>query len=154
MTSSKRAFTMIELLVVVGMLAVLMAAMGTSVSMARERARTEKARAEVKIVAQAIYAYENWNSDHELPVRTRQDCDKSSIGFLLGSGESAANGDKIPALLMAALRSDGKMVDPWGTPYKVTIKQSSMSLKASAAASDLKTGYYLPNWYRIGKEER
>ena len=157
MTSSKRGFTLVELLVVVGMIAVLMGAITTSVSGANERARIQKATSEVKVVTQAILAYENWDQGggrRELPTLNKQDVEKGSIGFILGDGGDAASGGKIPVLLMAALSSGGKMIDPWGTPYKVTIKENSFSIKPGAASSSLQTGFFLPNWYRVGRSER
>lgn len=144
-------------MVVVAMIALISGAMVTSVASARERARVQKATAEVKVVAQAILAYENWDQGsgrHELPTLNEQDADKSSIGFILGDGGQAESGGKIPVMLMAALTAGGKMLDPWGTPYKVTIKESSISMRAGSASGSLQTGYYLPNWYRLGEGER
>ncbi len=157
MILSKKGFTLVELLVVVGMIAVIMGALSTSVTAANERARVQKALSEVKVISQAILAYENYDQGggrHELPTRTKQDVDKSSIGFLLGDGGQAESGGQIPVLLMAALRDGTKMYDPWGTPYKVTIKQKSFSIKPGAATGSLRTGFYLPNWYRLTEGER
>ena len=61
MTLNKRGFTLIELLVVVAMIAVVMGAISTSFSAARTRAKIEKATSEVKVISQAILAYETWN---------------------------------------------------------------------------------------------
>lgn len=157
MISTKRAFTLVELMVVVAMIALISGAMVTSVAAARERARVQKAAAEVKVVAQAILAYENWDQGsgrHELPTFNERDADSDSLGFILGDGGQAQSGGKIPVMLMAALTSGGKMLDPWGTPYKVTIKESSLSMRAGSASGSLQTGYYLPNWYRLGEGER
>jgi len=157
MTLSKKGFTLVELLVVVSMLAIVMGALTTSVTSANERARKQKALAEVKAVSQAILAYENYdqgNGRHELPALKEQDADKGSIGFLLGDGGEAESGGKIPVLLMAALSSGGKMLDPWGTPYKVTIKEKVFQVKAGAASGNLQTGCFLPNWYRLSEGER
>ena len=52
----------------------------------------------------------------------------------------------MPALLMAQLRNGGKIVDPWGMPYKITIKGHSVNVNFNA--KQLWTGYYLPNLYR------
>lgn len=157
MISSKRAFTLVELMVVVAMIAVISAAMVTSVASARERARIQKATTEVKAVSQAILAYENWDQGsgrHELPTLSNREADINSIGFILGDGGQAQSGGKIPAMLMAALTSGGKMLDPWGTPYRVTIKESSVSLRPGSAAGSLQAGFFMPNWYRLGEGER
>ena len=152
-----RGFTLVELLVVVGMIAVIIAALTTAVAGAQERARVQKALSEVKVVSQAILAYENYDQGggrHELPTLNKQPANKSSIGFILGAGGDAQSGGKIPVMLMAALTSGGDMLDPWGTPYRVTIKESSFSIKPGAASGNLQTGFFLPNWYRLGKGER
>ena len=153
----KRGFTLVELLVVVAMIAIIIAAISTAVAGANERAKVQKALAEVKVVSQAIMAYENWDQGggrHELPTLNKQDADKGSIGFILGDGGDAQSGGKIPVMLMAALTSGGKMLDPWGTPYKVTIKENAFSIRAGAASGSLQTGFFMPNWYRVGRGER
>lgn len=151
MTSSKRAFTLVELLVVVGMIALILGAMSTSFSSSRERARIQRATSDVKVISQAILAYENWGrgGKFELPTMERADADAGTLGFLLGR-EGAETGGKIPVMLMAQLQG-GKMRDPWGTPYKVTIRQGTVS---AAQSVNLWTGYYLPNFYRLGMGER
>lgn len=157
MISNKKAFTLVELLVVVAMIAVILGAISTAVSGAMERARTQKALSEVKVVTQAILAYENWDQGggrHELPTLNKQDVEKSTIGFILGNGGEAESGGKIPVMLMAALTSGGKMLDPWGTPYKVTIKERAFQIKAGASSGSLQSGFFLPNWYRRGRGER
>jgi len=154
MTLTKRGFTLIELLVVVAMIAIILGALSTSVSAAQSRARTQKAEAEVKAITQAILGYENWNKDNELEVMTDQDADSGSLGFLLGNeaGTAAEGGQatKIPVLLMAQLKGGGKMLDPWGTPYKITIKKGTVDATASVTLS---TGFALPNYYRLTPEE-
>ena len=152
MISNKRGFTLIELLVVVAMIAIILGAMTTSVSAARERARIQKAVNDVKVISQAILAYENWARDknYELPTfESEVDADSQNLKFLLGD-EAAASGGKIPAMLMAQLRN-GKMLDPWGHPYKVRIKEGHV---AAAQGINLSTGYFLPNFFRLGKGER
>lgn len=146
MTLTERGFTLIELMVVVAMIMILIAAMGTAVSGAQERARVQKATAEVKVITQAILAYEN-EKDHELTPMTRENCNRSTLGFLLGQETSDA-GNKIPVLLMAALSSGGDMLDPWGHPYKVTIKAKKPQ-KIDVMEGAMKTGFHLPNFYRL-----
>ena len=152
MISNKRGFTLIELLVVVGMIAIILGSMTTSVSAARERARVQKAVNDVKVISQAILAYENWarEKNYELPTfESEVDADNQNLKFLLGD-EAAASGGKIPAMLMAQLRN-GKMLDPWGHPYKVRIKVGSVD---AAQGVNLTTGYFLPNYFRLSQKER
>ncbi|MBQ3672077.1 MAG: prepilin-type N-terminal cleavage/methylation domain-containing protein [Kiritimatiellae bacterium] len=150
--TSKRAFTLIELLVVVAMIAIIMGAMTTSVTASQQRARIQKATAEVNVISQAILAYENYAANHELEELNDVDADATSLGFLLGK-ESGETGDKIPALLMASLTSGGTMRDPWGQPYKIRIKRGNIQPQNSMSSLE-KTGYYLPNFYRLSAEER
>ena len=154
--NGKNGFTLVELLVVVGMLAVLLAALTTSVTAARHRTRVQKATSDVKVIAQAILAYENYNKsgdDYRLPTMDKAEASKKNLGFLLGTG-TTEGGDRLPVLLEAALSSAGVIKDPWGHPYYVTIKSQTMSLKISTASSNIKAGYSLPNVYRISEDER
>lgn len=157
MTSNKNGFTLIELMVVVGMIAILMSAFGLSVSSARERARVQKATADVKVVSQAILAYENYeqgDDNFELPTLNDQDADAGSLGFLIGEGGSAESGGKIPVLLMASLTGGQKLRDPWGTPYKIKIQEKTVTPRFKTATGSMQTGYYLPNFYRLTEDER
>ena len=151
----KRAFTLVELLVVIAMIAILTGAVGTSVSGARARARVMKATAEVKEMTNAILAYENYarGGNYELEAMD-QDASVSSVGFILGKGEAADSGAKIPVLYNGAVDADGVLRDPWGTPYKVKIKEGTVQSISSTAASSMSTGYMLPNFYMLSMEER
>lgn len=153
MKSTKKAFTLVELLVVLGIVAMIMAAFTTSIASAQQRAKIQRATGEVKAISQAILAYENYDQNNELPSMTNQDADKGSIGFLIGDGGNAESG-KIPALLMAQLSSGGKMLDPWNTPYKISIKPSTASVKLNSASGTMQTGFYFPNFFRLSAEER
>lgn len=150
----RSGFTLVELLVVIGMIALIMGAMTTSVNGARKRARVQKALNDVKVVSQAILAYENYASGYELPTMNRQPVGRGSLGFLLGDGDAPKSGGKLPVLLEAALTEGGQMLDPWGHPYLVTIKKGSASMKTRTVTGALNTGYYLPNYYRISESER
>ena len=154
MTSNKKGFTLIELLVVVAMIAIIMGAMTTSVTASQQRARIQKASTEVKVISQAILAYENYSrgGSFELEELNDVDADSTSLGFLLGR-ETAESGGRI-TLLMASLASGGTMRDPWGTPYKVKIKAGNADVRIDSANSTLNTGYWLPNYYRLSAEER
>lgn len=152
MNSNKKGFTLVELLVVVGMLAVLMGSMTYSVNSAREKSRVQKATAEVKIVSQAILAYENYarSNGEDLPSLSDAEANMSSLGFLLGDGETSS-GSRIPVLLQASLRNGSTMLDPWGTPYRIKITETALPAPGSG---DLQTGFFLPNLYRLSEGER
>lgn len=153
MKSTKSAFTLVELLVVLGIVAMIMAAFTSSMASAQQRAKISRATSEVKLISQAILSYENYDQGNELPSMANQDADQGSIGFLIGNGGASKSG-KIPALLMAQLSSGGKMLDPWGTPYKISIKPGNASVKLTSASGTMQTGYYLPNFFRLSAEER
>ena len=156
MTLNRRGFTLVELLVVVAMVGVLLTALSTSVAGAMQRAKIQKATGDVKVITQAILAYENYShgGDHELPTMTRTDADAGSLGFLVGGGGSADSGGNIPVLLMAAFRSGGRIVDPWGTAYKVTIRGADADVRIVSASSSMQTIFQYPNFYRLSPEER
>ena len=156
MTSTEKGFTLIELLVVIAMLAVIIGAISTSVTAAQQRARIQKATADVKTVSQAILAYENYGHGgrYELPLMNDAEADSSSLAFLVGEGGAAESGGNIPALLMTAARSGTKLRDPWGTPYRITIKKGGANVRIDSASGTMKTGFYLPNWYHLTEAER
>lgn len=156
MISNKRGFTLVELLVVLGIIATLMAALTVSISGAQERARIQKAASEVKVISQAILAYENYSRGGKFQLEPVEKgiCDQSTLGFLLGQGKNADSGGKIPVLLMQALSAGGKMLDPWGSPYMVTIRKGDAQVKIESANGSMKTGYLLPNFYRLSALER
>lgn len=157
MTLTKRGFTLIELLVVVAMLAILMGSVGASVSGAQERAREQKATADVKVISQAILAYENYergNANFELPTMEDEDATADNLSFLLGEGEQAKSGGNIPVLLSAALQGGKSLVDPWGKPYRIKIRETNVQPKFKTATGQMQTGFYLPNFYRISETER
>jgi len=85
-----------------------------------------------------------------MPTMTDAEADAGTIGFLIGNASS----DKVPALLMASLQGGGKMRDPWGTPYKITIKQGKASLALKVAGGSMTMQYFLPNFNRLNEGER
>lgn len=152
----RAGFTLVELLVVVGMIAIILAAFVSSMTAAQNRARVQKATAEVHAIEQAILAYENYQNGDLSLVKNMKDqpADSGSLGFLFGDATSKLTSEKLPVLLMASLQAGGAMNDPWGHPYRVTIQKTSASVKMSTASSELQTGYNLPNFYRLQKDER
>jgi len=152
MRSTRKAFTLVELMVVLSVVGMLIGSLTVSVSNAQQRAKVSKAESEVKIISQAILAYENYKN--ELPTMTDRDADSGAIGFLIGDGGNADSGGKIPALLMASLSGGGKMTDPWNTPYKISIKPGSAGVKMEGASQMMQTGFWTPNFYRLDGEER
>jgi len=154
----KKAFTLVELLVVVGMIAVLMGAMTVSVKNAQNRGRTSKATQEAKEITNAILAYEQFAVGHTLEKYANgswSDCTEGSMKMILG-GEKGASGETIPVLYNAAIVG-GSLRDPWGRPYQFMI-QKSASLSSGDGTGmgnvNFKTSPALPNFFRLTDKER
>ena len=150
----RRGFTLIELMVVLAMAAVIISALTTAVTEARERAKIERARSEASIMTQAILAYENYDKDVSLPLMEDAVADKSNLKFIIGEGAQTEAGDAIPALMLAQLRTGGVMRDPWYTPYRITIRSGKANIRLRNTSGKLYTGYFLPNFYNLNEEER
>lgn len=149
---TRRGFTLIELLVVIAMIAILAGAMTTSVSGARARAKISRAETESREMTNAILAYANYTDDGSLSsvVMNNTPASRSSLAFILGEG--SRGGSKVPVLYNAAMRSDGRILDPWGKPYRVTVK--SGDTVSPAPVNGLQTGLFFPNWHRLKEDER
>lgn len=140
----KKAFTLVELIVVIAIIAILMASIGASVRKAQLRSRVARAEAEANEITNAIRAYENF-VDTGIPERGDVDADESSLGFILGDGTDRA-GNKIPVLYNASVVA-GKIRDPWGTPYRVRVTAMSSEDANDQVARGMETGVFLPNRY-------
>lgn len=126
----KSGFTLVELLVVIGMLMLLAGAITTSVSGAHRRAKIQQAKVETQEMTKAILSYENFGKSYSLAdhVMENQVATEQNLGFILGKEKMQNNGQgQVPILFNAAVKKSGKILDPWGNPYYVTIKQDSLS---------------------------
>lgn len=150
MNFKRKGFTLVELMVVMSILALLMTAMTVSVTRARRTAQIRKAQTDVGVVSQAILAYENYTKDG-LPTLNDAEVDTGNLGFLFGEGGDAEFDGKNVVLLQSGL-TNGRMLDPWGTPYRVKITKGTINVPSPMR--QLETGYMLPNIDRLTKEER
>ena len=144
----KRAFTLVELLVVIGMLAILMGAMGTSVAKSRTRAMIARATQETREMTNAILAYENYAPNRSLDSVANggwATATEGSLGMIFGEAPTES-GSPLPVLY------NGSTVDPWGRSYEFIIKKAGNI--ASKSADGFITAPSLPNFYRLSDEER
>ena len=150
---SRRAFTLVEMLVVVGMLGVLMGAMGVAIVRARAAALSAKAMQEAKEITNAIQAYEHYAPGHTLDTVASggwADCVEGAMGMILGK-VSGDNGKKVPVLFEGAL-TGGAIVDPWGRPYQYRIEKTSNI--PTPDTGNYMTAPSLPNMNRLTFKER
>lgn len=149
--SSRTGFTLVELLVVIAMLAILAGTISSAVVSAMRQSKIAKATTEVRELTNAILAYENTQKDHKLPALGGVDASESSLAFLLGGSGAGEDKKTIPVLFNASLRN-GKIYDPWGTPYRVLIKAGQEKIEDHALDS-LTAATFIPNYYRLNADE-
>ena len=151
----RKAFTLVELLIVIAMIAILMGAASSVVAKSQKRARIARAEADVREMTNAILAYENWADGHSLASEAKgseMDATDSNLAFILG--EKTVNGKKIPVLYNAAISSDGSIRDPWGTTYRFKIEKAGNIKINDSVIQSMTTTINIPNMYRLSEEER
>jgi prepilin-type N-terminal cleavage/methylation domain-containing protein len=134
MKRSDKGFTLVEMLVVVGMLGILMATAATGVARAKGQARMAKAQTEVRQLIGAWLAYEaaydGWPAN--LPAGGSEiEATHSLLKELLGEGENKV-------VFLNAQMINGAFRDPWGSPYKIRFSarpQEDLKDRFSAAIS-------------------
>ena len=148
----RRGFTLVELLVVVGMIAIIGGAMVTSVSRAQLRAKVSKANVDVGEMTKAILAYANYTEDGTLEGVTMNDqpAQESRMAFILGK-VTGRGGTQVPVLYNGAVRN-GYILDPWGNPDRVTVKMGEKI--QPMGVPDMRLKLFYPNWHRLSEGER
>lgn len=148
----KNAFTLVELLVVMAIIAVIAGSMTTAVSASMKRAKAARAVTETREITNAILAYQNYDENGSLENYSMEnkDASESTLPFILGKVQS--RGVDVPILYNAAVSGRGQILDPWGRPYKVTIRQGEVV--SPPGVQNLKLRVFAPNWHRLSKEER
>ena len=152
----RRAFTLVELLVVIAMIAVLSGAFTSSVIKARERARIARATQEIREMTNAILSYENYAVNHELEANGGwAPCTESAMAMILGK-KQGDNGQDVPVLYNGHVRN-GNLLDPWGRPYEYMIQKASEfagNAEEKSALQQMVTAGALPNANRLPEKER
>jgi prepilin-type N-terminal cleavage/methylation domain-containing protein len=109
---SSNAFTLVEMLVVIGMLAILMGSAFSGIGQARNMARVARANAEVRQLISAWLSYEAAYDDWPSVVSGQSlDATESNLKELLGQNDGQV-------VYLNAQMVNGAFRDPWGTPYK------------------------------------
>ena len=160
MFRKRGGFTMVELLVVIGMLLLLAGSVTTSIGSASRRAKIQQATTEIQEMTKAILAYENYGRvNEESPLSKHKtsswaECSESKMAFILGQ-ETLKNGQNgnIPVLYNAEIRK-GAICDPWGNPYRVMIREATIDPKEASDDSNLRSFVMFPNFNRIPADER
>ena len=147
-------FTLVELLVVIAMLMLLAGAITSSISSAQKRAKIAQATAEAQEMTNAIRAFEHFWGEKDLkskmPKCNNTEATEGAMSFILG-GDPGPDGEKLPVLYNASIKG-GKLLDPWGHQYRVTIKEG-LSFKPDSDSSDNLISYVaFPNFNRRGAD--
>ena len=144
----RRGFTLIELMVVIAMIAILMGAATTSVVGAQRRAKISRAQTEAQELTKAILAYANYTEDgtlSELSGLDDSEANENNLKCVLG--KVTKRGSTVPVLYNASVAKDGRFLDPWGNPYRVTVKKGERVTPPGVPAMNV--GVFYPNWHRI-----
>ena len=146
--AKSRGFTLVELLVVMAMLMLLAGAVTSSVASAQRRAKIAQATSEAQEMTNAILAYSHFGDDYKMPTCNDEEATESSsaMKIILG-GENGPNGEKLPVLYNASIKG-GKILDPWGHAYRVTIKEGEAFSSASLSSDAIKSYVAFPNFNR------
>lgn len=108
------AFTLVEMMVVTGMLGILMGVAVTGLGSAREQARFTKANVEVRELVNAWLAYEAAYDDWPVEMEGEElEATEENLKELI-NGEDGIVYLNVPIV-------NGAFRDPWGTPYKFRI---------------------------------
>lgn len=129
---SSRAFTLIELLIVIAIIGILMALLFPAVNGAIDAARKAQAKNDVTQIATAVVAYETEYG--KLPGLSGSSSDStvdvgSSLVNILTGQDLTENPRKIVFIEIGQWKKNsksgtnagGNFLDPWGNQYKVTL---------------------------------
>ena len=138
-TRDSMAFTLIEMLVVLGMLGILMGVAFSGIGQARSQARIAKANSEVRELLNAWLSYEAAWDDWPITVNgDNLDADTGNLKELMGGNE-----EKV--VYLHAQLVNGAFRDPWGTPYRFRLLDQSKSSNANKTKESFGASITFPN---------
>lgn len=106
------AFTLIEMMIVTGMLAVLMGVTFSGIGQARRQAKITKTNAEIRELVKAWLAYEAAYDDWPVEVKGKEiEATEDNLKELLGENQDQT-------VYLNVNMDRGALRDPWGTPYR------------------------------------
>ena len=124
LNNRSNAFTLVEMLVVIGMLSILMGVTFTGIGKARTQARIVKANAEIRELMNAWLSYEASYSDWPASISgTDLEANQSNLAELLGQNDTGT-------VYLNAQLVNGSFLDPWGTPYRFKILQQQGNINS------------------------
>lgn len=140
LNNRSNAFTLVEMLVVIGMLSILMGVTFTGIGKARTQARVVKANAEIRELMNAWLAYEASYDDWPVSISgTELEANESNLAELIGKNET-------DTVYLNAQMVNGAFRDPWGTPYQFKIVQQQGNI--NKATDEFGAAVTFPNRHR------
>ena len=119
----RSAFTIVEVLTVVSIIAILLGMVGAASHTARQKAYRAQAETEVREIANACRAFwiasGSWKDGHPYWPGSSGEVDKKLCDVLAGDNPAKAVFLQIDE---ARFDEEGKYCDPWGQPYEITFK--------------------------------
>lgn len=122
---SSRAFTLIELLIVIAIIGILMALLFPAVNAALDTAKKTQAKNDVTQIATAVVGYETEYGKLPATNTTGANISSDVLQALMGSNVNSLNPRQIVFLEVNNAKkgksgvSNNQFVDPWGYSYKI-----------------------------------
>ena len=147
-----RGFTLIEILVVIAIIGILMALVGSAAYSAHQRAYTTRANAEAQQIAAAFKSY--WIAKNRWPSTFSTGggfvpLTRSNLGPLMGGDADGTVYLDVPPDNFEGEGEDALFLDPWGNPYEIRID----GIRDLTVSDTLEGSVSFPNFMRHYYEE-